>query len=515
MKKNQPNTKSRRHLVLLAAASGLLSAGPFFPFGLSWLILVSLGPLLAATCEAGPRRGALYGFVAGFVGCGIAFYWIVPLISKFTALPWPLALLGFLLWLLLASCFWAVLGMVWGVAYQPGVRLAVCVAFPVVLERVWPRIFCWHFGDPLVEISVLAQIADLGGVAGVSLVVLVTNYAVWRVGRAWWRGETFPCRAVALAGALLCFSFGYGLLKLHRPAPAAAHLRVGLVHAAVPLQEKHDAMAEWVEGNEILQGKIVTRLLTVAREGIRASGPVDLVVMPEAVVNRLLDQRTTVFAGWLKAPVLYGAGVWNVKPPMHYNSAILEEGRTVQQYHKHHLMIFGEYIPLANVIPGLEEFIGLYSLDRGTGPTPLSLGDHRLASLVCYEAIIPGYVRQFVKAGGELLVNVTEDGWYQWPEQYQHFLLSRLRAVENRRYLVRCVNNGITAIIDPAGRIVARSGDGARAEFLRSAVGLYSDPSQTLYTRWGDWLVFLLAAILVCLGGRSIVVRLRDRARRD
>ena len=66
----------------------------------------------------------------------------------------------------------------------------------------------------------------------------------------------------------------------------------------------------------------------------------------------------------------------------------------------------------------------------------LSLNDYRLAPLVCYEVILPEYVRLFVKEGGQLLVNVTEDGWYCWPEQYQHLLLTRLRAVENRRYRV-------------------------------------------------------------------------------
>jgi len=488
-----------------AVLSGILTALPFFPVPrpLHGLILVSLVPLLAATAGKGFRRGALYGFITGFTGCGIAFHWILPLIPNFSALPYPLGVLGFLGWLVWASLFWAVMGGVWGMRLPAGLRGTAVVLSPLLLEYLWPRIFRWHFGDPLVELPALAQIADLGGVWAATLLVLTVNYAVWRIVDSRARGTRFPAVSSVLAGVLLAASLLYGAVRLKRAPDSSGELTVGLVHTAIPLEEKHRAFRD---------GILYTRHLRALRDqairGTAEKGPVDLVVFPEAMVNVPWGSERIGFSRAIGVPVLFGAGVFSVAPPRQYNSAVLETEDSLEVYHKRHLMLFGEYVPLSDTFPGIEDFLGIHSLARGKGPRLFSLDGHRLAPLICYEVILPEYVRKFTAKGAVLLVNVTEDGWYGWTgEPYQHLLLARWRAIENRRFLLRCVNNGLSAVVDPAGRIAAGPRDPRRPDFIRARIRYYR--GKTLYTVYGDWLVAVAALVLSISAAGHLFLRLR------
>jgi apolipoprotein N-acyltransferase len=503
--------------LLLAAGAGLLTAAPFFPFGVSFLVLASLTPLLAATRGATVRRAALYGFAAGFVGCGVAFHWIVPLIAFWTKLQEPIPVLGFLGWLVGESALWALIGAAWSLAGATRAPGIVCVAAPVVLESVWPRVFPWNFGAPLVEIPVLAQIGDLGGIHAATFLVLVANLTLFelvRFLRA--RHGAFPLRTVGAGALLVAATVIYGAVRLRDLPEPAATLTVGLVHPAIPLAEKHRALRDLGVWREVKK-KLVAR----AREGITAEGPVDLVVIPEAMMYLAggrerfeWGREQANLAREVGTPVLFGASVIVFDSDRQYNSALLDDGENIQSYEKHCLLPFGESVPLGRQFPWLERWIGHGSLAAGPGPKLLALGGRRLAPLVCYEAILPGYVRQFIDRGGEILINVTEDGWYTWPEQYQHLLLARFRAIENRCFLARCVNNGISAVVDPCGRVVASRGDGESPGFIRARAGLCAH--RTWYTRSGNWLAIVLACVLVLIGAHAVGARWRGgRARTD
>jgi apolipoprotein N-acyltransferase len=187
------------------------------------------------------------------------------------------------------------------------------------------------------------------------------------------------------------------------------------------------------------------------------------------------------------------------------NSAALlaPSGEVVSRYDKMHLVPFGEYIPLKNLLFFAE------SLTRQVGDfipgkefTISPLGEHRFCTAICYESIFPGMVRQFVVRGAELIVVTTNDGWFgESSAPFQHLRMGVVRAVENRRYIVRAANTGISAIIDPYGRIEKQTPIGERM-LLNGTASYRSD--LTFYTRYGDIFAYLnVLVVLICFLWRS------------
>ena len=182
----------------------------------------------------------------------------------------------------------------------------------------------------------------------------------------------------------------------------------------------------------------------------------------------------------------------------YYNSAFYLDGNGSLKgiYDKIHLVPFGEYIPLGHVL----SFIGTISrdvgeFDPGRDPLIIPIGGHPSNAIVCFEAIFPELVRRFCEKGSQLIVNLTNDGWYgKSSAPYQHLAIARLRAVENRRYLIRAANTGFSALIEPSGRIQTSSGLFQEV----TCEGRFAFLSEkTFYTRYGNVLVFLCAIILI------------------
>jgi apolipoprotein N-acyltransferase len=179
-----------------------------------------------------------------------------------------------------------------------------------------------------------------------------------------------------------------------------------------------------------------------------------------------------------------------------YNSAALvnPQGQIAARYDKVHLVPFGEYIPLQRLLSfaqSLTREVGTFA--RGSDRWPLDAGAAKLGVFICYESVFPGEVRQFADHGAQVFVNISNDGWFGnsgAPEQ--HLNVARMRAIENERWLLRATNTGITASIDPFGRVVAQAPTGTRTTLLAP----YSLRAETtFYTRYGDWFPCLCAII--------------------
>jgi apolipoprotein N-acyltransferase len=206
-------------------------------------------------------------------------------------------------------------------------------------------------------------------------------------------------------------------------------------------------------------------------------------------------------------------GVRNKKfadtPEELYNSAVLigPDGGIAQRYDKIHLVPFGEYIPFKSFLTfakALTSEVGNFV--PGNDRVPLELGRQRVGVFICYESVFPHEVRQFALHGSELFVNISNDGWFGMtgaPEQ--HLNMARMRAVENNRWLLRATNTGITASIDPLGRVVARAPQNQRLA-LQAPYALIDDI--TFYTRYGDW--FPIGCAIISIIG--LLVRVRPSA---
>jgi apolipoprotein N-acyltransferase len=199
-----------------------------------------------------------------------------------------------------------------------------------------------------------------------------------------------------------------------------------------------------------------------------------------------------------------------------YNSAVLflPHDRRVQRYHKMRLVPFGEHVPYADTFAFLNLLnwgVGISGWGVGKEKTifkmPDSTGSKRFSTLICYESIYPGYVREFVNSGAEFLIVITNDSWWGKTSGFlQHADYARLRAIENRRWIVRCANGGMSTYIDPYGRMYQSTGYGTQATVLQ-AIGI--SRTKTLYTRWGDYLAIpafgISLALTVFMIGRIVV----------
>ena len=203
-----------------------------------------------------------------------------------------------------------------------------------------------------------------------------------------------------------------------------------------------------------------------------ASEGAKLVVWPESSVPYYYDdtpeiaEKLRAHASRLGIHLLFGNDDHESVPPRRtfVGAKMLDpDGELTLRYHKIRLVPFGEYVPLkplltlggrvaAKVVQQVADF------SPGTTPMTGPFEGHTLSTTICYEAIFADLSRQFSLAGSELLVNITNDGWYgRTSAPYQHFAMARMRAIENGRYLVRAANTGVTAVVDPAGRVLART----------------------------------------------------------
>jgi apolipoprotein N-acyltransferase len=181
----------------------------------------------------------------------------------------------------------------------------------------------------------------------------------------------------------------------------------------------------------------------------------------------------------------------------------------VGRYDKIHLVPFGEYIPFRRLLFFAHALTGnVGETDRGTERKVFRLNGHRYGVFLCYESVFADEVRQFAQLGAEVLVNLSDDGWYgDTSAPWQHLNMARMRAIENRRWLLRDTNNGVTAVIDPYGR-VRQSIPRHQADALPAGYGFRSDV--TFYTAHGDIFAYLCAVLAMCCVGWSARKLLRQ-----
>ena len=355
----------------------------------------------------------------------------------------------------------------------------------------------------------LLQVTTITGIYGLSFLVASFNALLA------WTGASnmlefrrrFTLAAAATATLLMVLFIGPRLV----PLPQAHHYA-----RAVQLNfpESPSYPSDWFQTH-------TADLTEIGRISLApASQKPDLLVWPEAPAPfSFQDSQFAKIASTLAIqfghPFLAGAIEW--KPPvdpsdaappgrlMPYNSALLfdAQGQRVFVYDKVHLVPFGEYEPfplIHQVVTSVSEEVGGFhkGIKYVVGRLP---GGNTFGVFICYEAIYPGEVRKFAENGAQLFINISNDGWFgrsAAPEQHLH--MARVRAVENRRWIVRSTNNGYTVSVDPYGRVFE-----PLPPDVRAAAELPYDfrTDKTIYTRFGDWFAWLCALVSVILVGTT------------
>jgi apolipoprotein N-acyltransferase len=472
----------------------------FVGFGGWPLALVSLVPLWLALERpgTGPGAAARLGLVFGLVACAGGYAWLWELVEVFLG---GSGLLGGALWLAHASWFalrFALQAAAFCVLRRRGASPALAGVAPLVaLEWLYPQLFPYAMGTALAERVALVQIADLGGPLLLTTLVALVNVAALEGVRALCARRRPEAGALALAGIALVASLGYGAWRerqLERARAQAPALRVGLVQANLAVLEKRREAS-----------RVHLDYLEETR-ALLAAGTLDLVVWPETVWTRGIQGPFPVSGELvrreLRVPLLFGAPTVQLEAAgrRHYNSALLigADGVIRSSYDKNLLIPLAERLPLGPLLARLGRLLPHAQSFRASREVPpLSLGPWRISTPICYEAVSASFVRRMVReARPHLLVSLANDGWFGDSQEPRiHLALARLRAVEHRRYLVRATNSGISAVVDPTGRVLVRTGLLTR-EHARATVRLLE--GRSLYERAGDW-PGPLAALLYAL----------------
>ena len=453
-------------------------------------------------------RAFVLGLTTGVVYFSATLYWITDVMVLYGRLPTSVGVLINGLLVAYLALFPALFTLVMHrLVTTLGARALMVAPFVWVsteLGRTYvpPGGFPWVLlGYSQVTTLPIAQLASLFGVYGVSaLVASVSAVAAFCVATPSRRERAVAVGCVA--GTILLLTV-WGSVRVARAewTRTGEPLQVGVAQGNVDQGEK------WSSDRA---ASIFRDYLNITRQAIGAGA--GLVVWPESATPFMFEEdaaaaeRVRMLARQARVPILFGSDeiVWRVEDNKRfadraYNSAFLvgADGTTVGVYRKVHLVPFGEYVPLKQWLffaAPLVEAIGT-GFAAGEDATVLPLGDHRISVAICYEIVYPALIRQFVRGGSELLTTITNDAWFgRTSAPYQHFAQASMRAIEEGRYLVRSANTGISGIVDPYGRVLART-DIFRPSVIVGSVRLLD--TETLYAWIGD--LFAYGSTLVSL----------------
>jgi apolipoprotein N-acyltransferase len=514
---------------LLVVLSGGLQVLIFPTPDLYWLCWVAITPLLVAVLRARTPEleisGALgrqsllpatagqaflLGWLAGAITYAGSCYWVMYTMHVYGGLNTPVALgvqVLFCLWVgAQTGLFALLLALVAGkeAKSRSGItRTLIAAPFLwVAVELIRSRIIGlpWDLlGNAQVNNIPLTRLATVTGVYGLSFEIMVVN-------TAFAAAILTRQRRKALLGAAVFAAAALQLSVFVQPPPVPASYSATLVQPNLSLDEN------WTS-QRFRQTLAAMQALSLAPAAGRPATDlaVDLIVWPEspgpfwanepafrtAASQLAIQSRAYLIAGALavdEASVKAG----QVDPEPLLNTAVLitPDGHWVASYDKIHLVPFGEYVPYRSVLGFAHQLTReVGNFVPGWRRTVFDMGSYKMGPFICYESIFPNEIRQFALQGAQVFVNISDDAWYgRTGAPGQHLNMARMRAIENDRWLLLGTNNGITAAVDPFGRIVEQA---PRNVFtaLNTHFGIVT--TTTFYTRHGDWFAWLCVIITV------------------
>ena len=513
-------------------------AGPMPPWRsiFAWFGLVPLLWALLCPETVNHRRPFRRAFLIAYL-CGVLWYmgncyWVRDTMLRYGDMPTGAPTLLLIAFSLVLGGYFGLFGLglmlIRQATGKPRLALASAPFLWVALELAASRITSvpWdQLGYSQVDNGIVSHLAPWTGVYGITFLLVVANafiatgYVVepriklWEMTRRDW----FKSDLVSGFGFLLMFlEAGTGIRPLKLPTTATAVL----IQPNLDVAGDNDwsSPTDWQQHMVWLQ-KLASEQCKTYIAGIPQTGAAngeiicppypthpDLVVWPEAPALSFMEadprfqQGIATLAKTQQAPVIVGGyGMDRSEGEqqwLDYNSAMVfaSDGHRVGRYDKIHLVPFGEYIPFQQYLTFAHKLTGkVSSFSRGVDRTTFRLNGHRYGVFICYEAVFADEVRHFAQLGAEVLVNISDDAWYgDTSAPWQHLNMVRMRAIENRRWILRATNNGVTAAIDPYGR-VRQSIPRHQADALPAQYGFRNDI--TFYSAHGD--VFALLCVLL------------------
>jgi len=482
--------------LLVALSAGLLALS-FSSFNLWIFAWCAFIPFFFALRNKGRLRAFFIAYLGGFIFWSLSIYWLI-----------HVTLLGLFILIFYLSLYFGAFGFLYSISdkFSPLRRMFFLSSAWVLLEYLRSSLFTgfpWSLlGYSQYTNPILIQLADITGAWGVSFLLIFINYATFFL-LSW--GKKSGAKIILIPAAILITCLLYGFYKVNFSAQVKGKpVKISVIQGNIPQELKWDEAAR----DYIFQAyKELTLKASEDKPG--------LIIWPEASAPGLFGEDDKLFqdiftlAKNAKANLLLGAVSINRQD--YFNSALLVDssGNLNGLYHKLHLVPFGEYIPLKKFFPFLQTIVPIGDIKAGSRHTIFSKPD-KFAVLICFEDLFPELSRTFVKQGALFLVNITNDAWYkQSSAANQHLAASVFRAVENRVYLARAANTGISCFISPQGKVISIVKQGDKEIFVpgfRTGSIFLTAHQPTFYNRFGDFFVF--ACLIFALYGLFLEKRL-------
>jgi len=486
--------------------------------GLWWLGLVGWLPWLYLIDGRTPKGAFWFGWLAGTITVFWGFIWLSELLSRFAGF----GIVGTLGIHLLFSAFqglqWAIPAAVLAAIQRRTGRnllwlapLAWCVGeallphvFPSYLALMW----CWQ--------PVWLQTAELGGVCTVGFFMLLINSGLYTTLKVWFADKRLDRRALTVFVAAIVGVPLYGTIRIAQVdalAEASPKVKIGVVQG-------NFGITQWTNPR---YKRVILQRLQEESARLEAEGA-EVILWGETAYpfSRALPRRDAkdfperhprrVRRGFT-APLIFGLVTSDKSSRFPWNTAMVLEadGSVGDIYDKNYPLAFGEYIPIVDPEWYLEQVPSASYINPGTVPQALRVGEFSYGPLICYEDILPRFARDMANEGISAFVNLTNDSWFgKTKEQAQHLGLAVLRTIENRRSLLRAVNAGPSAYVDPVGRLeIVTEVNDPDADGLQDPTGFVVevpmiDPEyRTPYARFGEGLNGLALLALILLARRK------------
>ncbi len=497
----------------MAVLSGFLLTLSFPKANVSWLAWFALVPLLAALRNLSLKNGFYLGLCAGLAHYLTLVYWLAHTMSTYGHLPLYASVPILLLLSAYLALYIAIFSMSLTCFRGPAFLFFMVPSVWVSLEYLRSFLFTgfpWELiGYTQFNVLHLIQISDIFGVYGISFCIALSNAAIFLAflyitGRHWQEKKIKARLAAGSAGTLaliFCFVWFYGNWRIQSIQKLISHspsIKTAIVQGNIDQAKKWDPAFQRASIVKYINLSLLTK-----------KHKPDLVVWPETATpfyflhNARLSEMVKKGVHDTGTDFLIGSPSFKLGTNRveYFNSAYLigPEGNVYGRYDKAHLVPFGEYVPFKKWLPFIGKMVeGVGDFTPGKKGHTIRWGDLRLGIQICYEIIFPYLSRAMVKNHASVLINITNDAWYgRSSAPHQHFSMTILRAVENRRSIIRAANTGISGFIDPCGKVIAATPLFEDATITRPVPVIQK---ATFYSRFGDLFAML------CLGITLIAV---------
>ena len=505
---------------LLPAISGLVLSAAFPRASHGWLAWIAWLPLIFFVARTGSRRNAFMGgWFTGVIESFILLWWMPDVMANYGGMPSFLSWAAYTLLIAVLACYPAVVcAFTRHLMFRRGEICLLLFPFVWIVMELAASVtpfggFPWLLaGYTQTRFIPVIQISDITGIYGVSFILICVNTAL-----AWFFHSETPQRGISSkqgfirrflarenfmplvsAAALVACVLVYGYIAVKRWEKIDAPYQAALLQGNLSVDDAYDTLYEKFEKGYVRMADTL------------APNSADILILPESSAPKLFQGDESYRRAMEKLAQRYPLGLVlsniNYKERQdgtweHFNSAffLAGDGSLAGVYDKIHLVPFGEYIPYKKLLFFAETVSKeMGGFNEGDELRILPLGGRPANAVICFEAVFPDLVRRFSARGSQVIVNLTNDGWYGISSApYHHLEVARARAVENRRFFLRAANTGFSAVIEPTGRIASQTGLGEEAICL-GRFGFIEE--KTFYSRFGNVFAWLCVIISLSAG---------------